>query len=247
MLNTPLDLLTRIQIALAANLGVVKSKKNNISDFYKFEYCRFINNTTETFLFLVKNERVEASRILVRPALEVTFRLQAIQTKPELLLGVAAWEHEERKKLMNGIAPHLVDETTKTMAVQWTDTVESYKKLFPSLPINQTPLSAFDAAKAIQFNPALKSGNGNSNPLFETYYRFYSPFTHGHIDSLSGEMNYLPFLDNSIMGYSAIIALDATVKLGADENAYRSLEAEFMSCRQDRAATHRRENSIARS
>ena len=90
MLKTSLDLVTRIQDALAANLGVLKGKYQNISEFYRFEYCRFVNNTTETFLFLVKNERAEASRVLVRPALEVTFRLQAIQTKPELLLRVAA-------------------------------------------------------------------------------------------------------------------------------------------------------------
>lgn len=228
MLKTSLNLVTRVQDALAANLGVLKGKDKNISEFYRFEYCRFVNNTTETFLFLVKNERAEASRVLIRPALEVTFRLQAIQTKPELLLRVAAWEHEERKKLMNGVAPHLVDETTKKMADQWTATVERYEKLFPSLLVNQTPLSAFDAAKEIPFSPALKMGKGDSNPFYDTYYRFYSPFSHGHIDSLSGEMNYLPFLDNSIMRYCAMIALHATVELGADEAAYKTLEAEFI-------------------
>lgn len=228
MMKTPLDLVTRIQDALANNLSVLKDKNQNISEFYKFEYCRFINNTTETFLFLVKNERAEASRVLVRPALEVTFRLQAIETKPENLLRVAAWEHEERKKLMNGVAPHLVDETKKELAEQWTATVKRYEELFPGLPINQTPLSAFDAAKEIPITPTLKTGKGDSNPFYDTYYRYYSPFSHGHIDSLSGEMNFLPFLDNSIMGYCGMIALHATVKLGADETACKTLEAEFI-------------------
>jgi hypothetical protein len=228
MLKIPLDLLTRIQDALAANLGGLKGKDKNISEFYRFEYCRFVNNTTESFLFLVKNERAEASRVLVRPALEVTFRLQAIQIKPELLLGVAKWEHEERIKLMNGVAPHLVDETSKKMADQWTATVERFEKLFPDLPVNETRLSAFNAAKEIPNAPTLKMGKGDSNPFYDTYYRFYSPFSHGHIDSLSGEMNYLPFLDNSIMGYCAMIALHVTVELGADEAAYKALEAEFI-------------------
>lgn len=229
MLKTSLDLLTRIQDTLAANLSRIKGKDKNISEFYRFEYCRFVNNSAETFLFLVKNERAEASRVLVRPALEVTFRLQAIQTKPETLLRVAAWEHEERKKLLNGVAPDLVAETAKRMAANWKATVEHYEKLFPGLPVNETPLSAFDAAKEIPFDPMLKTGKGNENPFYDTYYRFYSPFSHGHIDSLSGEMNYLPFLDNSIMGYCAIIALHATVELGADETKYKILEAEFVA------------------
>src|SRR5262249_16094031 len=54
---------------------------------FNFHLAKYINHAAEGFVFLrkAKSPRIAASKLLVRPVLEMHFRLQAVQKRPELL------------------------------------------------------------------------------------------------------------------------------------------------------------------
>jgi hypothetical protein len=67
-------------------------------DNFNFHSAEYVNQAVEGFIFLRQApspSRVAASKLLIRPVIEIMFRLVAIQKRPELLYRIAYWESEE--------------------------------------------------------------------------------------------------------------------------------------------------------
>ncbi len=61
-------------------------KPNTILDNYRFWSSKHLQRAVEGFAFLRRSERVDSSKFLVRPAIEMLIRLEAATKHPDLFL-----------------------------------------------------------------------------------------------------------------------------------------------------------------
>jgi len=76
----------------------------NIADWYYFYASCHINTCVDAFIVLRRDHRVDGARLLVRPALETMFRLQAVRAKAHLFYRVCCAEALEIDKWFGGVA-----------------------------------------------------------------------------------------------------------------------------------------------
>src|SRR4029453_13929456 len=68
-------------------------KGNALLDTYRFWSSKHLQRAVDGFAFLRRAGRMDGSKFLVRPALEMAFRLQAVRKHPDLLYRIEFSEH----------------------------------------------------------------------------------------------------------------------------------------------------------
>lgn len=222
------ELVSKIQVELAATLNsaLELGMPQDLVSRYLFQYSRFVNNTLETFVFLNSMKRRDAARLLLRPALEVTFRMQSIKTKPSLLYQTSRWEFEERKKWLNALTPEDSEPPSLVLERGWAEFSANYREFFPDHPeaeLTDRPLSAFEAAKSVGITR-----------IYEVYYRLYGGYCHGNFHALTGSWDYLDAQDENVAAHCLMNALQVAIELGGkSENFFNLLEAYTRSTKCD--------------
>jgi hypothetical protein len=84
------DLVDEITSAFTSLAG---KTHNGTFDSYRFYSAKHLHRAADGFVFLRQAGRVDASKFLVRPAIEIALRLQAVQKQPDLLYRIAFSEH----------------------------------------------------------------------------------------------------------------------------------------------------------
>jgi hypothetical protein len=201
--------------------GAVNSLGGKSGDFFvhfKFRLAKYLNYAAEGFIFLRQGNppRIAPSKLLIRPAIEIMFRLAAVKKRPELLYRIAYSEREENWKWFSKTAAkvgktHGYDRATHDKI--WDDFKTKYAKHFPGHNTVDQSISTYDLAEA----------TGLAD-YYDSHYRMYSRYTHAAFEAVEGLLDTLATPeDNRTMALCCLNALETLNPLGANVPNLKSL------------------------
>ncbi len=211
-----MTLLSDIEPAISDALDSLgKRMTKGMEDMYYFYATKHIHDILDAFIVLRGQHRLDGARLLVRPALETMLKLRAVRAEPHLLHRALLADNKEIDKWFSSTARrHSVPYTPISKRAEWTAFRHRFVLQFgvDSLE-DDTPLTAYDAAKAIGIEP-----------YYETHYRGFSHYTHGLLEAISGGLDELIDPEASrVILQSAMTALDTLTHLGANCPNFESL------------------------
>jgi Family of unknown function (DUF5677) len=170
-------------------------------DRYRLWSSKHLQRAVDGFAFLRRSGRVDGSKFLVRPAIEMAFRLQAARLHPDLYYRIAHEEHRQNKHLMQG-EPQLLAQIEKN----WDQFKNAFVKEFPTALIVDDKLTI----ECIAEKADMKS-------YYDSHYRIYCRYTHGALQASTGHIDKATDpADNQIMAVCALVALDNLISLGVN-------------------------------
>jgi len=186
-------------------------KPDGLIDKYRFWCAKHLQRAIDAFAFLRRPGRLDGSKLLVRPAIEMAFRLEAVRQHPDVFYRIAHEEHRQDKHLMQN-KPQLLAQHEKN----WEKFKNAFVKEFPSIPIPNLN----DRLK-IEY-VAKKAG---MTPFYNSHYRIYCRYTHGALQASTGNIDKATDrADNRTMAICALVALDNLISLGAKPPRERLVE-----------------------
>jgi hypothetical protein len=183
----------------------------SLFDNFNFHSAKFINQAAEGFIFLrqATPPRIAASKLLIRPVLEIKFRLEAIQKQPELLFRIAYRESEEDRKWTASIAAIAGKEDNYYRATHeqhWKDFKAKYAEQFPNHELVERTITTAQLAAAADLAY-----------YYDTHYRMYCRYTHAALQAIGGSLDRLSNSeDNRTIAVCTLTALRALAPIGAD-------------------------------
>jgi len=172
--------------------------------FYQYYSDRMINEVIMGYIILRKAGKKQASRILIRTALEAAYRLTAVQKNPELLFRIIYSEMLKDKKLISGASQIAQREAKNELEIQWDEYKRLYAIQHPSYQMEEVELTILDTAKAAG--------------LLDSYnlsYRLYCQFSHGSFRVMEGSFDSLEHHDTPTLCQCGFIAIRNLSLLGA--------------------------------
>ncbi|MEW6156562.1 MAG: DUF5677 domain-containing protein [Verrucomicrobiota bacterium] len=168
-----LKILKELQLHLADALDSLAGKDiPSANSHYLSWAATFINKSADGYYWLRSSGRTDASNLLVRPTIEVVFYAVATMRERGFLLRKAYAEVADEKRFFANDANRLAE---------IDQDIEQFRRGLlakePGYPIDQRPLSVFDAARTA--GPGFVA-------LYETQYRLFCKFTHGALSAISG-------------------------------------------------------------
>ena len=201
-------LLSDIEPVIADALNALGDRMTKrMEDMYYFYASKHIHDTLDAFIVLREGHRLDGARLLIRPALETMLKLRAVRAKPQLLHRALLADNKELDKWFSSVARrHDLPYTPIRERAEWLAFKQRFASQFGADNLkDDTPLSAYDAAKAIDIEA-----------YYDTHYRGFGHYTHGLLEAISGGLDELIDPEASrVMLQSAITALDALTFLGA--------------------------------
>jgi hypothetical protein len=198
---------------LARALNSLGGKKPAaLVDTYRFWSAKHLQRTVGGFavlrrLSLIREPKlVESSKFLVRPAIEMAFRLQAVRLDPDMFYRIAHEEYRQDRQLVQD-QPEPQEESDKN----WEVFKAAFAKDYPTIPIpNLCPRCDRLSIQRV----AQKAGMKN---YYDSHYRIYSRYTHGALHASTGNIDRATDrADNPTMAICALVALDNLISLGAE-------------------------------
>jgi Family of unknown function (DUF5677) len=187
-------------------LDSLGSKKvNALLDTYRFWSSKHLQRAVDGFAFLRRAGRMDGSKFLVRPAIEMMIRLEVARQHPDLFYRIARSEHLQDKHLLRiaGNDPQLQAQSDKT----WELFDNAFKKEFPKVLVPNV-----DDKPSIEY----LADKAKLKPFYDSHYRIYSRYTHGAVHASTGNIDKATDrADNQIMAVCALVALDNLISLGA--------------------------------
>jgi hypothetical protein len=215
--DLPLKLLTDLQKELQAALKSLAGKKPNaITDRYYLNAGGFTNRVADGYLLLRNAGRMDASKLLIRPALEMMIRVQALRQQPGLFYRIGYTESEDDKKWFAPAARRL----GKTFDIKadppgWDKFEKAFKKAFPKAKLQRVPLALPEAARI-----------AGLLGYYDTHYRMYCKHTHAALRATGGYLDQMSDPeDTRTMVNCTFSALDAVAAIGGSVPKLKSLRA----------------------
>ncbi len=188
-----IKVLKELQPIIVKALDSLGGKKPaNAGAKYLGVIAKTVNRASDGYLALREAGRMDASKLLIRPALEAVFCGVAAVKDKKFLFRKAYSEWEEHKKLF------AKDQAGKDEADKHLKhLLEDFAKYNPDYPTNCSPASTWDAANMAGFLP-----------VYEYAYRMYCKFTHSAISAVSGNLDQQTDLyDTSTMVWCVLTTL----------------------------------------
>jgi uncharacterized protein DUF5677 len=173
-------------------------------EHYAFYTAAHINRAAEGYVYLRESRRVEASKHLIRTAIEAFIRLQCIRKHPELLFRIAFTEFNEDKRWARSAQGEDLANAMQAIEVNWVAFVEAYRTKYPEYSLTEEELSLRRAAEY-----------AGMEGYYDSHYRLYCRFTHAALRASIGDLSAFNAEDNRTMTVCALAAVEALVKLGA--------------------------------
>ncbi len=210
-----LELLADTQAALSSALESITINEADPFQRFKGHSCRYINVQADGYILLRSSGKRDASKTMIRPAIEAMLKILAVQKRPSALFQIAFKEHNDKSKTVNTIAKKRGVDTSAALKKQWNETVEAYKTKYPDhdlIEIEDKELST-KAAAVIAGLPE----------VYESQFRVYCNPTHGsYIAIMMPRMTDL--LDNLTMTDCVLHALEAVLRTAKDIQRSRCAE-----------------------
>jgi hypothetical protein len=205
------DLVDEIKSAFKSLAG---KKYEGTVEAYRFYSAKHIHRAADGFVFLRNSGRIDASKFLVRPTIEVALRLRAVRKQPDLLYRIAFSEHCQDKRLFRPAAKSANGDYDQALVQQdWKRFADWFKNKFPSLQAVDKEIKVFEIAE--------KAGLGG---FYDSHYRTYCQYTHGTFRASAGYLDDVTdAADNRTMAVCAFVALDTLISIGAESPNCKSL------------------------
>jgi hypothetical protein len=177
-----LKLLKKLQPVFVKALNSLDGKKpSDARSSYLGRIAKTVNRASDGYLWLRESGRMDASKLLIRPALEAVFcGIAAIKNK-DFLFRKAYSEWEEDKKLFakDAAGKKDADEYLKHLHVE-------FQKHNPAYPVNLKIISIRDTAEMAELLP-----------VYEYAYRIYCKYTHSAMRAVSGNLDQVTDLHDT--------------------------------------------------
>jgi hypothetical protein len=197
-----LDLLRDIQTELRDALNSLGGRQcKGLFEGYIGYSAMHLNKAVEGYIHLRESGRLDASKLLVRTALEAVIRVHATRKKPELLFRIAFTEYLEDKKW---VRPSDRVRSLQAMESNWQEFKDAYHAKYPDHQLKEEKLSLWNAAE-----------EAGLDGYYDSHYRLYCRFTHGAFRASTGDLNDLQQEDNRAMSLCAFAMADALKGIGA--------------------------------
>jgi Family of unknown function (DUF5677) len=205
------DLVDELKSAFKSLAG---KKYNDTFDAYRFYSAKHLHRAADGFVFLRQGGRVDASKFLVRPAIEIALRLQAVRKQPDLLYRIAFSEHCQDERLLRPAANEANANYDQAPFHQlWKQFTDSFKQKFPTLQALNQEVKIIEIAKKAELQR-----------FYDSHYRTYCQYTHGALRASAGYLDDVTDpTDNGTMAVCAFVALDALLPLGAESPNHNNL------------------------
>jgi hypothetical protein len=178
------------------------TKPSGLLDVFRFWSAKHLQRAADGFAFLRHSGRLDGSKFLVRPAIEMAFRLEAGRQHPDIFYRIAHSEHRQDRHLLQA-QPKLQAESDKN----WERFKNTFVKEFPTIPIpNVNDRLTIECI-------AEKAGMAS---FYNAHYRIYSRYTHGAGHASTGNIDPATDpADNRTIAICALVALDNLISFGA--------------------------------
>ena len=188
-------------------------KSGGILDGYRFWSSKHLQRAVDGFAFLRRSGRMDGSKFLVRPAIEMAFRLEAGK-HPDSFYRIAHEEHRQNKHLLRGKS-QLLAQNEK----DWERFKNTFVEEFPAIPIpNLCERCDRLTIEQVAMKAEMKS-------YYDSHYRIYSRYTHGALHASTGNIDKATDrADNKTIAICALVALDNLISLGAKSSNRDRLE-----------------------
>lgn len=198
------DLVDELTSAFKSLAG---KKHEGTFDTYRFYSAKHLHRAADGFVYLRRSGRVDASKFLVRPAIETALRLQAVQKQPDLLYRIAFSEHCQDRKLLRPAAKVVkADFQSAPIHQLWKQFKEAFKKKFPKIKAVDKEINVIEIAQ--------KGGLGR---FYDSHYRTYCQYTHGSLRASTGYLDEATdSADHRTMALCVCVALSAVTSIGAE-------------------------------
>jgi hypothetical protein len=201
-----LKLVEDFDSALIHALDSLSRTMVGLVDHYRFWSSKHLQREINAFAFLRRSGRVNGSKLLVRPALEMAFRLEAVRRHPDSLYRIEFSEHCQDEQLLREHARRSKQPYNDAQIEQkWKRFSDAFTEEFPNIPKVEKRLTIERiAAKAAMHR------------VYGDHYRIYCKYTHGALLASTGALDKATDpRDNWAMGACGLIALDNLILLGA--------------------------------
>lgn len=203
--STSLQLLRDMQAELRDALNSLRGRQcDGLHDDYIEYSAGHINRAIEGYIFLRESSRFDASKLLVRTALEAVIRVHAVRQKPELLFRIAFTEFEEDKKWVRPFNRPEVEDAIQAIDNQWQEFRQDYQAKYPEHSLAENGLTLRCAAQL-----------AGIDRYYDSHYRLYCRFTHAAFRASTGDLNEFEAEDNRTMTLCAFATVDSLVGIGA--------------------------------
>jgi hypothetical protein len=200
-----LKLLSDMQAELHGALNALGGKQSDgLLQYYPFYTAGYINRAVEGYVYLRQSRRIEASKHLIRTAIEAIIRIQAVQKQPELLFRIAFTEFNDDKRWVRSLQRADFASVIQAIDDNWAEFVQAYRTKYHDHPLTEQELSLWRAAEC-----------AGIEGYYNSHYRLYCRFTHAAFRASTGELNKFEPEDNRTMTLCTLAAVDALVSLGA--------------------------------
>jgi hypothetical protein len=166
----------------------------------------YINQAAEGYILLRKALRIDASKPLIRPAIEAMILIRAVTNDPPLLYRIAYTEVDEHRKWARDLSNKAGKDYDAEEIKKLSDFEAEYSAQFPNHPLLEKRLSLFDAAKAAF----------GTEDYYNRYYRLYCKFTHPELAVVAGSLNHFDTEDNPAMATCVLCGLEAVTCAGGE-------------------------------
>jgi hypothetical protein len=169
-----LKLLKELQPICVKALNSLGGKKPaDAGSSYLGRIAKTVNRTSDGYLLLREAGRMDASKLLIRPALEAVFCGTAALKDKEFLFRKAYSEWKEDKKLFakDAEGKKEADEYLKHLQI-------GFQKHNPAYPIKLQEIKIEGIARMAELSP-----------VYESAYRVYCKYTHSAMRAVSGHLD----------------------------------------------------------
>jgi hypothetical protein len=210
-----LDLVRDVQRALAECLNSLGGKAmNDVRDRFILYSGKHINVASEGYILLRNAARVDCSKLLVRPLIETSLRMQAIEKHPKLLYRVIFGERSAKATMLRALAirtgkpaGHFDD------GKAWAVFKEHCRTAIPDSDLTDAALDLASLARA-----------AGVEAYYDTHYRIYCTFTHGALEAIVGLLDELSHAeDNRAVAMCTMGALAVLANEGGKAPEFESL------------------------
>lgn len=183
-----------------------------------------INKAAEAYLLLRQAHRVDASKLLVRPMIEMMFRTRAAAATPPLFYRMILTERLKRNRWLKGAAQRQgVEFNAADEARDWAAFREHCLSKCPDTDRREEELSVRAIAKA-----------GGFLGYYDSFYAMYCTFTHGALESVTGSLDPISdAYDNDTVALCVFSAIEVLVSIGGNSPGFKPLHDRMQNRRKE--------------
>jgi len=209
-----MELLCDMQGELVRALNSLAGKESNgLLEKFLLYSAKYINRAADGYTVLRKASRIDASKLLIRPAIEAMIRAVAVQKQPDLLYTIAYDEQTKHRKMARPIAVNAGMDYDTEDEKAWSVFRRECVAQFPKHKLVEKELQLTTVADIVGIRP-----------YYDRAYRLYCSFVHATFKAMMGDA-HTDSIDNWTMATCALSGLEFVVSAGGEAPKLISLRA----------------------